>query len=346
MERIDVSAGSVGKGVPLRIATWAAAALGCGCLAFLLRQLGTGDIVAGLRSVAPVLPFLLVLELGRVMCELFGTRAVLGPVAEQLRVGRLLRGQLIGQTLDVVMPAGRASSEAVKAAVFAEDIGLPPAAAAATALQLAALAANALWALTGYGLSSLHGGVAADGGGAALPSALSLGLLGYAGVTGALVVAALLCAASPRVRAVFHRIPFVHATLERFADMIARQPARLLVAAGAQLLGRSCQASQIAVLALALGAHTTLIAAIMGQAVYLVGAAAGDLVPGQLGATDAAFVMAAGALGFRRPDAMAASLALHGVQALAALCAGAGALGLWLWEARTARASCASISEG
>lgn len=337
MNHTEASSNSTGKSVPLRIATWVAAALGCSCLVFLLRQLGAGDILSGLRSVAPVLPFLLVLELGRVLCELLGTRAVLGPVADQLRFGRLLRGQLIGQTLDVVMPAGRASSEAVKAAVFAEDIGVPAAAAAATALQLAALAANALWALAGRVLSSLPGGVAADGGGAALPSALSLGLLAYALVTGALVIAALSCAASPRVRAVFHRIPFVHDTLERFADMIAREPARLLMAAGAQLLGRTCQAMQLAVLALSLGAHTTLRAAIMGQAVYLVGAAAGDLVPAQLGATDAAFVMAAGALGFRRPDALAASLALHGVQALAAACAGAGALALWLWEARTAR---------
>lgn len=318
---------------PLRWVTWVVAALGLiGCVA-LLRELGAVRVTRALQQLGPWLVWLFVLELGRVAWELAGTRAVLG---RRVAASRLVRAQLIAQVFDVIMPAGRASAEAVKASVLAPEVGATQAAAAATALQLAALVANALWAVLGF-IASLS---------TTLPRALAISLLVYAGTMCALVGLVILCALLPRVRAVARRLPFLHETLERFALLIEREPRRVLLAVAGHALARACQATQIAVLCAALGGHGSLRSFVMGQAVYLVGAAAGDLVPAQLGATDAAFVYAAAAFALPPSAAMALTLAVHAVQVVVAACAGAGALALWIFDGRSDEAGRACSPAG
>jgi hypothetical protein len=298
----------------------------------LLRELGTVRVTHALQQLGPWLFSLFVLEVGRVTWELVGTRAVLGPGVSP---SRLVRAQLLAQVFDVIMPAGRASAEAAKASVLATEVGAAHAAAAGTALQLASLVANALWALFGFVAS-----VATP-----LPRALAISLLVYAGAMCLLVSFVVLCTLLPRVRALARRLPFLHDTLERFAVLIEREPPRLLAAVGAHALARGCQALQIAALCAALGGHASLQSLVMGQAVYLVGAAAGDLVPAQLGATDAAFVYAAAAFALPPSAAMALALALHAVQVAVAACSGTGALALWIFgDAREPAARVAPIS--
>lgn len=326
MHADSTSSPAAGRSRALRWVTWIVAALGLFGCAALLRELGTVRVTQSLQQLGPWLGWLFALEIGRVGCELLGTRTVLGSARVSTR--RLLRGQLLGQTFDVIMPAGRASAEAVKASVYAQEIGAAHAAAAGTALQLAALVANAGWALIGFAVSVTS----------ALPRPLQLGLLGYAAATTLLLGFVVLCALLPRVRRFARRVPFVHDTFERFALLIQQQPRRLLGAVGAQALGRGFQAAEIAVLSAALAGHVSLGRMVMGQAVYLVGAAAGDLVPAQLGTTDAAFVYAADAFGLTSSAAMAVTLALHAVQVAVAACAGAAALALWFGAERAAPA--------
>src|SRR5262249_14688243 len=147
--------------------------------------------------------------------------------------------------------------------------------------------ANACLALVGFAVSR-H---------TTLPNGLSLGLLAYAAGTTSIVLVVMVCAAAPRVRNLFRRMRFVQDALERFAHLIRNQPRRLLLAVGAQVLGRACQGTQIALLTTALAAPPELSNMLLAQAVYLVGAALGDLVPMQLSTTDAVFVYAAGTFG-------------------------------------------------
>ena len=309
---------------PLRFVTWVLALAGVFVCVALLRELGTGQVLQTLRALGPWLPSLIALELGRMTCEWLGTRMALGGLAARLSAARFWRGQLLGQALDVLMPAGRATSEAAKAAIFSRDIGLAQAAALATALQLAALVANALLAVLGFVASREM----------ALPAGLGLGLLVYAAVTGLIVLTVMSCAVAPRLRQVFRRVPFVHDTLERFAQLIARQPRRLLFAVAAQVLGRVCQGAQLVLLTTVLAAMPPVRAMLLGQAVYLVGAALGDLVPMQIGTTDAIFVYAAGSFGLQPAAAMALTLALRTVQVIIALTSGALALLLWTMARR------------
>lgn len=309
------------------------AAFGVITFALLLWNLGDAAVWRRLWSLSSLGPLLILLELGRLGCELLGTRALLTAADARVPPLRLVRGQLIAQALDVVMPAGRTAGEAAKATMYAQHLGLPQAAAIATALQLAVLVANACWAIAGY-LASL---------GAPLPNALRVALLGFAAATSCLVLGVCAFAASPAARKLLARVRFVEASLQRFAILLRTAPRQLLSAVLAQMLGRGLQAAQLALLCVALGASPSIAHAAILQAVYLVGAASGELVPAQLGTTDAAFVLAAPALGLTQSSAFSASLMLHAVQLVTAALACVGATALWWIEARRAPANISAL---
>jgi hypothetical protein len=299
--------------------TWAVGLLGIVGCAVLLRELGATAVKRQLLALGPWIPALLIFEGLRVACELWGTWAVLGPARSRLSWPRLLRGQLLAQSLDVVMPAGRATAEAAKAAVFARDIGMPEAVAIGAVMQLATLFGSALWALTGF-CASLR---------IALPHALAVGLLSYgAGVT-ALVLLVIAFARTAAARRWCTRVRWAYAVLDRFAALINERPRVLLLAAAAQTVARGCQAAQVALLLTALSGARGLWHIVLGESVYLVGAAAGDLVPAQLGTTDGAFVLAANTFGLHPHSALTLTLAMHGLQVLTACAAGILAFALW-----------------
>jgi uncharacterized membrane protein YbhN (UPF0104 family) len=303
----------------MRWLVWLLAGFGFAACALLLRELGAREVWAVLRELAPLVPALFALECVRVACEVFGTAAVLGPARARLPWLRLLRGQFIAQSLDVVMPAGRASAEAAKAAVFAPAIGLSEALAAATVLQLAVLFCNVFWSFAGFAVSG------------ALPFALRAGLVVYACAVAAVVVAVVAFAGSSLARRLSVRISFVHGALERFAALLRERPRALLWPLLAQLFARACQAAQIGLLLSVLSQKHSIGTALLGEAVYLVGAALGELVPAQVGTTDGAFVIAAGALGLQAQGALALALALHAVQVVTACVTALLASALWLF---------------
>ena len=291
---------------------------------FLLWNLGDAEVLHSLWSLSSFLPLLMLLELGRLSCELLGTRALLHGANLSVPVLCLVRGQLIAQALDVMMPAGRAAAEGAKAAVYARYLGLPQAAAIATMLQLAVLVANAVWAVAGYAASF----------GAPLPSALRLALLGFAAALSCLVLGVGAFAASSVARKLFQRAHIVEVSLQRFARLARSAPRALASALGAQLINRGLQATQLVVLGYALGAEPTVARAAIMEAVYMVGAASGELVPAQIGTTDAAFVLAASAFGLTQSAAFSASLMLHAVQLSTGALACLGGCVLWWPMAR------------
>jgi hypothetical protein len=254
------------------------------------------------------------------------TRSLLGSAGVALPTLRLLRGQLLGQACDVLMPLGRTSAEATKAVLYASYVGAPVAGAVATTMQLAVLAANCSWVIASYWPSRTLG----------VTAAVSAGLVTYLIATLSLVLAVVLFAAAKWARHASQRLPVLHASLERLAQLLLSTPKALLLAVLSQLLGRLVQASQLALIVAALGVQITPSHLYTLEAVYMVGAALGEFVPAQLGTADAALVVAAPALGLTAVAAFSAILALRAVQLTIAGACALGSLGMWWIEERRA----------
>jgi uncharacterized membrane protein YbhN (UPF0104 family) len=79
-------------------------------------------------------------------------------------------------------------------------------------------------------------------------------------------------------------------------------------------LNRFLQVALIAILIRAVDSHWSLVSSFVAQAVILIGASAGDLVPGQIGALEGALSFFAGAIGTTRRNAVAVALLIHLVQ--------------------------------
>jgi hypothetical protein len=312
------------------------ASLAClGGFALLFFHMDVAAVSATLLSFGRIWPWLFVLEIVRVACEVLTTRSLLGSAGANLPTLRLLRGQLLGQACDVLMPLGRTSAEATKAVLYAAYVGAPVAGAVATTMQLAVLAANCSWVIASYWPSSSLG----------VTATIRAGLLTYLVATLSLVLAVVLFAAAPWARRTSLRFPVVHAGLERLAQLLLSTPKALLLAVLSQLLGRLVQASQLALIAAALGVYVTPSHVYTLEAVYMVGAALGEFVPAQLGTADAALVVAAPALGLTAVGAFSAILALRAVQLVVAGACALGSMGLWWVEERRATSTLLLSSE-
>src|SRR5262249_19672206 len=135
-------------------------------------------------------------------------------------------------------------------------------------------------------------------------------LLGAAG--GAILLASYFF---PTDSALLRRIPRVARALGDFRVAIRSLPTFPLSALGWLVLGRLSQVLLIAVLAHAVGAAFSVACPFIAQAVLLIGATVGDVIPGQIGAFEAAFSVSAAAMGLTRSNAVAVALLIHLVQA-------------------------------
>jgi hypothetical protein len=87
---------------------------------------------------------------------------------------------------------------------------------------------------------------------------------------------------------------------------------QVALAVASSLVGRLFQSAEYGVALHAVGGHATPVTALATQGTLLVGAAIGDLVPGQVGATEGAFRAFAETLGLGADPARALSIALMG----------------------------------
>jgi hypothetical protein len=104
------------------------------------------------------------------------------------------------------------------------------------------------------------------------------------------------------------------AAIEHAQEIIMSSPSVPLPALGAAVLARAIQGLQLAILAFGAGAAVGLVPGLLAFSVQLVGGAAGDLMPAQIGATDGAFALAAEPLGIDLPHALSIAIAMHVVQ--------------------------------
>ncbi|NUO47321.1 MAG: flippase-like domain-containing protein [Polyangiaceae bacterium] len=281
------------------------AILGVTAVALLVRHVGVERLGQAMADCGPVLPFVLLLEAARSCADAWRTQLLYSRGGVHVPFRRVLPVQIASYPLSLLVPAGGAASEAYKASILAEDTGGPVAAAAATtnqALQLYAvfivsipcgLAAFAAWGFRGFTIAILVQALTAIG----LATAIQIATRHRA--IGALV---------SRVSSKAGEHVSAHRTAVTDMSFIPFGPL------GAALLSRVAWCAQYGLLIVAAGGAPRFESALLASGVQLVGGAAGDLVPAQIGAMDGAFALAASPLGLAPAAALSIAMAMHVVQ--------------------------------
>lgn len=311
-----------------------AALSGLVMIVLVVRHEGPDRIAEAARKAAPVLPLALALEVGRLVMETFASRAALGERGPRVPWIRLFLTQLVAHAMLNVAPAPRAAAEVTKAALLAKWVGGAEAAAAGAIVQSATFVGVAtMSAICGAATLAL----VSPGEDAAIVRTLTTLLFVNAGLLFTLGVGLRRLLRSARAVAwVEKKLPSQRARIERFrvaaapGDLFAAKPALFLA------LGMTCQVLQMKVLSGGVGAPGTIGGAFAAQGVHLVMASLAVFVPGQLGAREAAFGMAASALGTTSANATTIALLAHASQVFLALF---GFVVLLAWRAPRARSS-------
>lgn len=291
---------------------------GIAVVVVLVREIGPGAIADVLVPALPWLPLAAALELARVGMDAVSSRSTLGP-ERRVPLWPLFGSHLVAYAVMGVAPAGRATSEAMKATLLARWIGGGAAAALGTANQANTLLSSGTFTLLSAGATYALTG----------PSVLTWALLAHFVMMNAVGLALRAAARYERLGAALgRRFP----SLARHADAfhaLSREtslyPPRPV---GAMVIGRALQAAQFGVLAFAVGLSPGALDALAVHGVYLVVAAIGVMIPGQLGASEGAFAWSADILGTSVAQAMSIALLAHAIQ-LGFVALGFAVLALW-----------------
>jgi hypothetical protein len=295
---------------------FAPAALGIAGIVVVARWVGAREVASTLRASVAVLPMLIALEGARIPVEALATRVLLGTERDRVPGRVLLSTQFYWYALTVAMPGGRPVAEAWKATRLAPYCGSARAAAVAAACQAASFAADALIATASAVACYLIAGWT-------LLTYLIV-LVAVLAVGAALILAAL--SRSERVARLVGSIAQLRGFASTFREAARTQsmfdPRAVLL----MLLARGLQIALFARLLDVTGVSASALMALVLQALNMLGSLAGDLVPAQLGTTDAAFTFAAGPLS-AEPSAMAAiAIFFHAAQLAWVMLAGIAAL--------------------
>jgi Lysylphosphatidylglycerol synthase TM region len=288
-----------------RVGRLIVAAAGLSAVLLLIRHSGTTAVWSALSRAAYAVPLLLLLEIGVCGCDMAALRLLYGEERKKIPLSVLIRAALIGYPVMCLVPIGRSVAEVARAALLARHTSVARAAAAATRLQGLLLFANAaisfpcaavaLWVL---GPSWLPAAIAGNG--------LLCAVLGFAVV---------LAGRRSRIGAWIARrskraTHFGSAFDDHLRNATPVPPAALALTCGTRVF----QVIQHMIMVVAVGGKLSVINGMLAEAVHLVGSAMGDLIPAQLGATEANFTFAAKVLALAPGDAMAIALLLHVVQ--------------------------------
>ncbi|MBX3275345.1 MAG: flippase-like domain-containing protein [Sandaracinaceae bacterium] len=292
---------------------------GIGVVVWLVREQGVDELARVITPALAWLPLAAALDVGRVAMDALSSRLTLGKRGADVPFWPLFTSHLVAYAVMGVSPAGRATSEAVKATLLSRWVGGATAAAMGTANQ-----ANVLLSSGAFTILSALAAYAVTG-----PSLLTALLVVHVVTMTASGVALRAAARWERVgawlgarfpRLAPHASTFVGASRE--TELVAFGPVVAMMA------GRGLQAAHFYVLAHAVGLDPSALGALALHGTYLVIAALGVLVPGQIGASEGGFALAANALGAAEAQAISIALLSHAVQ-LALVAVGFGLLALW-----------------
>ena len=277
---------------------------GIALTAWLVRAAGAANVARVLRGAGPWISLIVLLEAIPAALDVVAVRLILGPPAHAVRAVTWARSASLAYASTVLLPAGRAAGEAARAMALSGSVGPSRAASGCARLQACALAGNGA-------IATIAACAIARGGASA--RTLALAVFANALVCGALSVAIFSVMSSARMAAwARRRFPrFVESHVESHSAVgSGGRLTATAFAAGLALLGRGIQTIQYGVVLLAVGGSYAPQNALRAQGVHLVGAAVGDFVPNQMGATEGAYRAFASLLGFGAEPARAIGIAL------------------------------------
>lgn len=286
------------------------AVVGAAIVALLVLRAGPSAMVGAILRVGPWLPVLLLFEIGIVVLNALGLAALYRAGGAPLPGPELWRASFRAQLFAVAAPAGRLVAETFRAQQLSGRAGRARAAAAAAWMMAVVLIANALIAIpTMLAMASIDG--------AAWPTfAVALYCVGTFAIGGAVVFAG----RARLGRWLARRMPIAREAGPAFDDAFAAEAPGIGRALLFEFATRLLFIGEILLLRYAVGASADLVSGLATAGLVLAGAAAGDFMPAQLGATDGPVSLAAGRLGMLGSAAIALTLGLHAVQ----LCVGLG----------------------
>lgn len=283
--------------------------LGLAFVTWLLSRVDLLLVWRELKNLLPFLPLMIVLEAGRIAGEYFSTRQLTGASAKQLPRRTMLQAHLMSYAFSIGLPLGRLFAEAAKATLLARHLGGPRAAAVATSSHVLCLISDATFLLTLSALVWLLSG----------QTLLTYVLFSQAGLSCLLAAALWVLRRAEWPAKALRRIPSAAAWAAQMRK--AQLPVGRAVgrAMAGLLFGRTCQVACFLVALAVTRDHwsglASLISASAGaQALNQLAGAVGDLVPAQLGVTDALFKGSASLLGVSAESALAVAGAFHLVQ--------------------------------
>ncbi len=267
----------------------------------LVRAVGLAQLCDTVRGLAGWFALLLALEGLRIGSDAWTLRMLYGGRVPWRAV---LSASLVSYPATLLLPAGRAAGEALKVGLLHRWVGVDRAVAAALFAQA--------YALFGGFVLSLPCVWAAFAvwGGSGLAWAIALQAVTAIGLGAVIVVAARRRETSGVIGALSQRFGTAVEGVTREAQAMGLPKAPLAT----MVLNRFLGGLQVALLAYALGIADALAEPLLVVGTYLVGAAAGDLVPAQIGATDGVLAYAATSLGAGIAATVALTLMVHAVQ--------------------------------
>lgn len=274
-----------------------------------LSYAGIGPMGRALLRVAHVLPLVLLLELLIIAANAQALRTLYRAAASTDGAPLPIPPRVFWRTVYLgniftFLPAGRLITEGWKAVRLSRYIGAANAAAGAVGCQAAVLLGNAFIAALTLVAVALRCGATWPTAAVAL---FSVGMLGMGG--------SVLILRTVRLgRFLGARMSSVEAHGEQFDQAFVRAARSLWTAAGFESLARVVQLVQVGILLWAASQHVGVIGTLATYGLVLVGAALGDMLPAQVGATDAMLTIAAQHVGLSVGEALAMTVCLHGAQ--------------------------------
>jgi uncharacterized membrane protein YbhN (UPF0104 family) len=291
----------------------ACAVLGTAVLVVAVWAAGARAVLASLGASAHALPALALLEAVMVGCSTLALRALYGDLRPRVPVRQWVRAGALGYALGLVLPMGRGAGEAARAVLLSRNTGGARAAVAAVQMQGVVLLSTAVITVPVLAatLGVLGPGLSA---GLVLANAVIAGVLG----TSILVV---------RERAKLGRLlGGLIKRLEQFGlafDAVAgASRADLARSLAWETAGRVAQVVQCGVALAAIGQPAGILRTLVVRGALILGSAVGDIIPGQLGATEATLVLGAGTLALTAAGAATLALLIHAAQILLGLLCG------------------------
>jgi hypothetical protein len=275
----------------------------------LIHHVGPARIGEALARAAPWIPLALALEGTRIGVEARATRQLYGRVgATEVPRRAFVRAQLVAYAIFVLAPAGRAAAEGTKAGMLGGYVGHTRAAALAGSLQGAALLGTALVSTACAIAATFHAPAWH------LAVAVWINTAAVAVLGGALLWTIRRRTVGRGVAKLLGWMGLSEEQRQGFGTMARELPPvpwrALLGFTGSRLLSTA----GFFVLLVAVGAGPSLLATLRAMGVSLVGAAAVDFVPADLGLTEGAFTLWSEAVGVTAAQGVAIGVLFHVTQ--------------------------------